>query len=91
MEAILVLARRLAGKNRPTTHAMSDRARGHVAQFIADLECKEARISSNVGDKALDAAYTYGGIVNHAAGLNMGDCFAYARASLSIENCQQGQ
>lgn len=80
MEATLVLARRLAGRNKPTTHAMFDQARSHVAQFIADLECKEAMISGDVGDKALDAAYTYGGIVNHAADLNMGDCFAYACA-----------
>ena len=34
--------------------------------------------SRSVHPKAIDTAYQYGGIVNHAAGINSGNCFAYA-------------
>lgn len=83
MEATLSLTRRLAeasGRDRPATPEMMDKARQLVEQFISDLDCKEAMISGDVGAKALDAAQQFGKIMNHAAKLNMGDCFTYACA-----------
>lgn len=80
MEATLSLTRRLTGPNKPATPETLDRARNMVEQFTADLDCKEALISGDVGSKALDAARQFGAIVSHPAGLNMGDCFAYACA-----------
>ncbi|KAB2724325.1 type II toxin-antitoxin system VapC family toxin [Brucella intermedia] len=83
MEATLSLTRRLAeatGKDKPATPEMMEKARRLVDQFIADLGAKEAMITGDVGNKALDAAYQFGKIMNHPAKLNMGDCFAYACA-----------
>lgn len=83
MEATLSLTRRLAeatGKDKPATPEMMDKARRLVDQFVADLGAKEAMITGDVGNKALDAAYQFGKIMNHPAKLNMGDCFTYACA-----------
>lgn len=83
MEATLSLTRRLAeavGKDKPATPDMMNKARSLVDQFAADLDCKEAMISGDVGSKALDAALEFGKIMNHPARLNMGDCFSYACA-----------
>lgn len=83
LEATLSIARRLAGPDSPTTPQMVKTARSLVDQFIADLEAVEVPISGDIGTKALDAAQQFGKIVNHAARLNMGDCFAYACAAAS--------
>ncbi len=83
MEATLSLTRPLAEaarKDKPATPDMMNKARGLVEQFAADLDCKEAMISGDVGSKALDAALQFGKIMNHPARLNMGDCFSYACA-----------
>jgi len=83
LEATLSIARRLAGPDSPTTPQMVKTARSLVDQFIADLEAVEVPISGDIGTKALDAAQQFGKIVNHAARLNMGDCFTYACAAAS--------
>lgn len=83
MEATLSLTRRLAeatGKDKPATPDMMDKARRLVDQFITDMGAKEAMITGDVGNKALDAACQFGKIMNHPAKLNMGDCFTYACA-----------
>ncbi|MDX3928485.1 MAG: type II toxin-antitoxin system VapC family toxin [Shinella sp.] len=83
MEATLSLTRRMAeaaGKNKPSTPEMMDKARRAVDQFVADVGAKEAMITGDVGNKALDAAHQFGKMINHPAKLNMGDCFTYACA-----------
>lgn len=83
MEATLALTRRMAeatGKDKPATSQMMHKARSLVEQFAADLDCKEAMISGDIGSKALDAAMQFGKIMNHPARLNMGDCYSYACA-----------
>jgi len=80
VEAAFSITRRLAGKDKPATKEMLDRARAMVDQFILDLEAKDTMITADVASKALDAAQQFGKIVNHPASLNMGDCFAYACA-----------
>ena len=84
MEASLALARRLAearGRDQPATTEMVAMARTLVDQFIVDIDAREIMIGGDIGTKALDAAQQYGKVINHAARLNMGDCFAYACAS----------
>ena len=51
-----------------------------VDDLIAELGAKEILVSNAIGDKALEAAMTYGQAVGHPADLNFGDCFAYACA-----------
>jgi len=80
LEATLSVARRLAGKDNPTTPEMFTTARRLVDQFIFDLEASEVPVSGDVGTKAVEAAEQFGKIVNHAAKLNLGDCFSYACA-----------
>ena len=80
LEATLSVARRLAGKDNPTTPEMLATARVLVEQFIADLDAREVPISGDMGTKAVEAAQHYGKIINHAAKLNLGDCFSYACA-----------
>ena len=80
LEATLSVARRLAGKDNPTTPEMFETARSLVEQFIADLEAREVPVSGDVGTKAVEAAQRFGKIINHPAKLNMGDCFSYACA-----------
>lgn len=83
LEATLSVARRLAGRDNPATAQMVETARRLVDQFITDLEAREVPVSGDIGDKALDAAQRFGKIVNHAARLNLGDCFTYACAAAS--------
>lgn len=83
LEASFALARRLAeakSRDKPATPDMFSAARGMVDQFIADIEAREVALSEDIGDKALEAAQTYGKIVSHPAQLNLGDCLAYACA-----------
>ncbi len=58
-------------------------ARRLVDQFIADLEAREIDVTSDIGHRALDVAQQFGKIVNHAAKLNLGDCFSYACATVA--------
>jgi len=83
LEATLSIARRLAGSGTPATPDMVATARRLVDQFIADLEAREIDVTGDIGHKALDAAQQFGKIVNHAAKLNLGDCFSYACATVA--------
>ena len=51
-----------------------------VSPLVRFDGAKKIVVSGEIGDKALDAAMTYGKAVGHPADLNSGDCFAYACA-----------
>jgi ribonuclease VapC len=53
-----------------------------VDVFVTDLDVREVPVSTEIGRKALEASASYGKAVGHAAGLNFGDCFAYACAKV---------
>lgn len=78
-EAITALARQKSGRRRPTGDLL-ERTRIAVETFLEELGVKEVTISPEIGRGALDACAMYGKIVGHPAGLNFGDCFAYACA-----------
>ncbi len=78
-EATVSLARARSGKRRPTADKVMI-AKEAVDALLAEIGAKDIHITSSIGDKAIDAAMTYGKTVGHAADLNFGDCFAYACA-----------
>ncbi|WOS62878.1 type II toxin-antitoxin system VapC family toxin [Sinorhizobium fredii] len=82
-EAASAVARAAAtaggASSRPTPDILAV-ARELVDSLVSELGAKEISISGPIGDKALDAAMTYGKAVGHPADLNFGDCFAYACA-----------
>ena len=78
-EAVIGLARAGARPNKANAGHI-ERACAVVRSFIAALSIKETQISSEVAAKALEAAARFGAAVGHPAGLNFGDCFAYATA-----------
>lgn len=82
-EAAVSLARARSRKRsrgpRPDARLVR-RARKLVDDFLQDIGANEIAITGEIGDKALEAAITYGKAVGHPAGLNFGDCFAYACA-----------
>ncbi|KXF78930.1 ribonuclease [Paramesorhizobium deserti] len=84
-EATLAVARAAATAGgaavRPSSELLAS-AREIVDDLIAELGASEISISGEIGDKAIDAAMTYGKAVGHRAGLNFGDCFAYACAKI---------
>ncbi len=51
-----------------------------VQSFILGLGAEEVAITSEIGTLAVAASARYGKAVGHPADLNLGDCFAYARA-----------
>lgn len=83
LETSISVARRLAGPGNPATADIVTTARRLVGQFITDLAARDVPIADDVANYALDAAQRFGKIVNHAARLNMGDCFAHACATAS--------
>ena len=79
-EAVVSLAR-----NRPETHRSATPDQIAVAGQLVDrlylqLDATCIDLTQPIGDGALTAAQTYGRAVGHVAGLNLGDCFAYACA-----------
>jgi ribonuclease VapC len=78
-EAAVTLARAKSGKQRPPAGLIRD-ARILVDAFIDEVGATEIAISGTIGDRAIEAAATYGKVVGHPADLNFGDCFAYACA-----------
>ncbi|HJQ55694.1 MAG TPA: type II toxin-antitoxin system VapC family toxin [Vineibacter sp.] len=82
-EAALAVARAAAtkggGEAKPTL-AMFATSRELVDAVFAEFEASEIEISGDIGQRALDAAATYGKALGHPADLNFGDCFAYACA-----------
>jgi ribonuclease VapC len=79
-EAVTGLARGRAGKHRSATKEDIVAFGDIVDAFFADLGAQSVDLTAAVGFVAQEAAQTYGRCVGHAAGLNLGDCFAYACA-----------
>ena len=80
-EATVSLARARSGQQKPTADQVV-LAKDAVNSLLAEVGTKDIHITSSIGDKAIDAAMTYGKTVGHAADLNFGDCFAYACAKV---------
>ncbi len=82
-EAIAALARIKAtergGDFKPTRELLMQ-ARASVDALAEWMGAKVVDISAQVGDAAVNASSIYGKSVGHPAGLNFGDCFAYACA-----------
>ena len=57
-----------------------DQAQQIFDDFVHRLGLQEIPISPEIGQAALAASTRYGKAVGHPAGLNFGDCFAYACA-----------
>ena len=79
-EAIVSLARNRAGPNRPATPAQIDAVGELVDALLSELVAGNVDLTENTGAGAVAAAQAYGRAVGHPAGLNLGDCFAYACA-----------
>lgn len=87
-EASVALARLKA--SRPSPERLRQ-AQAAVDAFVEDLDAEETAITPEIGNRALEAAATYGKAVGHAADLNFGDCFAYACAkSLGVALLYKG-
>ena len=79
-EAIVSLARAGSGQHHAASSKQIEAAKAAVDLLMADLGAESVSITDAVGEGALSAAQTYGRAVGHPAGLNLGDCFAYACA-----------
>jgi len=81
-EAATGLARARLGRSpRKNTTDELRLAEAAVRSLIESLDIREIELSREVGRLALETAAKYGKAVGHPAGLNFGDCFAYACAS----------
>jgi ribonuclease VapC len=79
-EAVVGLAQKKARGDAPPAPDRLAESRVLMDALIAALEAEEIPIAGEVGDRALSAASRFGKVVGHPAGLNFGDCFAYACA-----------
>lgn len=82
-ESVMAIARAksTAKRNKPPfSKSEIEAARSAVDDVLKALGAREIGIQGDIGTKALTAAMTYGKGTGHKAGLNMGDCFAYACA-----------
>ena len=78
-EAVAAIARIQSGAIRPTP-GQFELAEQIVSDVCEEIEARDVTITLHIGKLALWAARTYGKFVRHEAGLNFGDCFAYACA-----------
>lgn len=82
-EAVQAVARAGAEKKarntRPTPQMMAE-ALKLIDNFMREIGAQELDISAEIGSRAINASMRYGKAVGHPAGLNFGDCFAYACA-----------
>jgi ribonuclease VapC len=82
-EAALSIARAGAEStrtNRKPIPQMLATARDLVEEFVTEIAAREMPISTDIGDRAIEASIKFGKAVGHPADLNFGDCFAYACA-----------
>ena len=79
-EAVVGLARNHAGTHRSATESQIKDAEELVDALYLELGASNIDLTESIGTRALTAAQTYGRAVGHPAGLNLGDCFAYACA-----------
>jgi ribonuclease VapC len=78
-EAMQAIARSHAGKRKPNAAQMAE-ASAVVDEYLGEIEARHIDIDAATGSLAIEASMRYGKAVSHPAGLNMGDCFAYACA-----------
>ncbi|GGA79018.1 VapC ribonuclease R02377 [Brucella endophytica] len=76
----LVRLRIIATKGRVNREELIAEARQLVDGFVQALGARDIAIDTRIGASALDAMARYGKVAGHPAGLNFGDCFAYASA-----------
>ncbi|MEQ1864855.1 MAG: type II toxin-antitoxin system VapC family toxin [Micropepsaceae bacterium] len=67
----------LAGRNRNPAQGVAD-----LDAFLADFEITLAPVDERIARTAMQARIRFGKGFGAAAGLNFGDCFAYALAKL---------
>lgn len=79
-EAVVSLARAGAGLHRSATPEQIKDSEQLVDRLYLQLGAENLDLTHPIGTGALTAARTYGRCVGHPAGLNLGDCFAYACA-----------
>lgn len=79
-EAVMSVARSLAGGERKPSPELVLQAHAVVDDFLVEIDATEIPISAEIGTAAIEAARRYGKAVGHPADLNFGDCFAYACA-----------
>ena len=90
-EPVQALARKQSGSSTRPSAATIDGAREILDAFISRLQIEEIPVSAQTGALALETSARYGKIVGHPAGLNFGDCFAYACAkSLGVPLLYKG-
>ena len=79
-EAIVSFARNRAGPHRSATAEQIEEVKELVDALVVELGAKSLELTDSIGAGAVEAAQTWGRAVGHPAGLNLGDCFAYACA-----------
>jgi ribonuclease VapC len=80
-EAVMAIARERSAKGARRVDAdFIARAEAGVLAFVEDIGAREIPITADIGRMAIQAAGRYGKTIGHKAGLNFGDCFAYACA-----------
>jgi len=89
-EVAQAIARARSGARKPTAAQLAE-ASGHVDRFFHAINAAMVAIDDTIGALAMEASIRYGKAVGHPAGLNMGDCFAYACAkSLNVPLLYKG-
>jgi ribonuclease VapC len=79
-EAVTALARGRAGRHRSPSKDDIVEFGDIVDAFFHEIGARNLDLTAAIGLAAQDAAQTWGRCVGHPAGLNLGDCFAYACA-----------
>ena len=60
--------------------AMIQQAQSAVSRFLDEIGAQEVAVTPVMGRAAIEAAKRYGQVIGSPAGLNFGDCLAYACA-----------
>ena len=83
-EATISLARILADlkdlREQPIPVELISLAQAKVSEFLKAVEAQDVPVTGLMGEKALEAAKSFGKFSGHKARLNFGDCFAHACA-----------
>jgi len=89
-EAAQAIARLAAAGQKPNAEQLI-KAGEVVDKLLEDRDVRYVDLTEEVGRLSVAASATYGKAVGHPAGLNMGDCFAYACAkSLGVPLLYKG-
>lgn len=90
-EAAQAIARIAASGLKPNAKQLAEAGKA-VDDLLGDRNVRYVEITQEIGGLAITASSTYGKAVGHPAGLNMGDCFAYACArSLNVPLLYKGE